>query len=121
MAYDELLADRIRNVLGKYPGVTEKKMFGGLCFLLHGKMFVGIVKDDFMVRVGPEAHDAALQQPHTRPMDFTGRPMKGYICVEPAGSWNEKAIQPWVRQSLAFAATLSDAPKPRRPTKLQLS
>ncbi len=106
MAYDEVLADRIRRVVGPRPDVTEKKMFGGLAFLLDGKMFCGIVKDDLMVRVGPDRYDAALAEAHVRPMDFTGRPMNGYVYVGPRGSRTEKAIKKWVDQSAAFVATL---------------
>jgi len=85
MAYDEAFVDRIRRVLGPRPDVTERKMFGGIAFLLDGKMFCGTSKDDLMVRVGPDNHDDALRRPHARPMDFTGRPMKGYVFVESAG------------------------------------
>ena len=86
MAYDEKLADRIRQAVGPRGDVTEKKMFGGLAFLLDGKMFCGIVKDDLMVRVGPERYEAALAEAHVRPMDFTGRPMNGYVYVGRGGS-----------------------------------
>ena len=108
MAYDETLADRIRRVLGPRPHVTEKKMFGGVAFLLGGRMFCGIVKDDLMVRVGPGHYKAALAEAHVRPMDFTGRPMNGYVFVGPGGSRTEKALKKWVDQGVAFAATLGD-------------
>jgi TfoX/Sxy family transcriptional regulator of competence genes len=117
MAYDEALADRIRRALGPRPGVDEKKMFGGLAFLLEGKMFCGIVGDDLMVRVGPEGHDDALRRPHVRPMDFTGRPMKGYVYVAPAGCKSDRALADWVDRGARFAATLEDQPqRKRRPT-----
>lgn len=106
MAYDETLADRIRRAVGSRPDVTEKKMFGGLAFLLGGKMFCGIVKDDLMVRVGPERYEAALAEPHVRRMDFTGRPMEGYVYVAASGARTEKAIRKWVEQGAAFVATL---------------
>jgi len=106
MAYDETLADRIRRALGPRADVTEKKMFGGLAFLLDGRMFCGILKGDLMVRVGPERHKAALAEAHVRPMDFTGRPMNGYVFVGPGGSRTEKAIKRWVDQGAAFVATL---------------
>ena len=116
MAYDEQLADRIRRAVGPRPDVTEKKMFGGLAFLLDGKMFCGIVKGDLMVRVGPERYEAALGEAHVRPMDFTGRPMDGYIYVGPGGSRTVKAIEKWVERGAAFVATLEQKPvrKPRR-------
>ena len=80
MAYDEGLAERIRDTLSDLNDTTEMKMFGGLAFLLNGNMAVGIVKDDLMVRVGAEAHDDLLALPGARPMDFSGRPMKGTAC-----------------------------------------
>ncbi len=109
MAYDETLADRIRRAVGLRADVTEKKMFGGLAFLLDGRMFCGILKDDLMVRVGPGRYKAALAESHVRPMDFTGRPMTGYVFVGPDGSRTEKAIKKWVNQGAAFAATLDGA------------
>ena len=116
MAYDEQLADRVRRVVGSRPGVTEKKMFGGLAFLLDRKMFCGIVKDDLMVRVGPERYKAALSETHVRPMDFTGRPMAGYVYVGPGGSKTVKAIEKWVERGAAFVITLAMKPAkgPRR-------
>jgi hypothetical protein len=110
MAYDETLADRIRRGVGPRADVTEKKMFGGLAFLLDGRMFCGILKDDLMVRVGPERYKAALAEAHVRPMDFTGRPMNGYVFVGPDGSRTEKAIKKWVDQGAAFVATLDGGP-----------
>ena len=118
MAYDEALADRIRRAIGPRPDVTEKKMFGGLAFLLDGKMFCGIAKDDLMVRVGPERYQAALAEAHVRPMDFTGRPMSGYVFVGPSGSRTEKAVQKWVELGSAFVASLDPIPaKKRSPAK----
>jgi len=114
MAYDETLADRTRRAVGPRADVTEKKMFGGLAFLLDGRMFCGIVKDDLMVRVGPERYKAALAEAHVRPMDFTGRPMNGYVFVGPGGSRTEKAIKRWVDQAAAFVATLDGGPAETR-------
>ena len=93
MAYDEKLADRIRQAVGPRADVAEKKMFGGIAFLLDGKMFCGIVKDDLMVRVGPERYEAALAEAHVRPMDFTGRPMKGSVFVGPKGVDSEAELE----------------------------
>ena len=106
MAYDEKLADRIRQAVGPRADVAEKKMFGGIAFLVDGKMFCGIVKDDLMVRVGPEHYEASLAKAHVRPMDFTGRPMNGYVYVGPGGSRTVKAIAKWVEQGAAFVALL---------------
>lgn len=108
MAYDEGLAERLAEILARRKGVTSKKMFGGLCYLLGGKMFVGIVKDTLMVRVGPAAYADALAQPHAREMDFTGKPMKGYVFVAPAGFDSERDLRAWVDRALAFVATLQD-------------
>lgn len=117
MAYDELLADRVRRAVGPRPDVTEKNMFGGVAFLLNGKMFCGIIKQDLMVRVGPDRYEAALGEGHVRPMDFTGRPMKGYVFVGPGGSRTEEAIKKWVERGAAFVATLEhrSARKPPKP------
>lgn len=114
MAYDEKLAERIRKVLGgKRKGVTEKQMFGGVAFLLDGKMFVGIVKDELMVRVGPDGHEKAIAKPHARTMDFTGRPMKGYVFVKPEGLTRDAALATWVDWAADHIATLP-AKKPKK-------
>jgi TfoX/Sxy family transcriptional regulator of competence genes len=115
MAYDTTLAERIRSVLARRKGVTEKAMFGGLAFLLDGKMFVGIAHDELMVRVGPGHHEEALAQPHVRPMDFTGRPMKGYVFVAPAGLRSDDALAGWVERGRAFVAeSVVGKPAPMR-------
>jgi TfoX/Sxy family transcriptional regulator of competence genes len=106
MAYDEVLADRIRDAIGPRNGVMEKKMFGGVAFLLDGKMFCGITNDDLMVRVGPDRHEASLAEAHVRPMDFTGRPMKGYVFVGAKGTKSQDAVRKWVELATAFVATL---------------
>jgi TfoX/Sxy family transcriptional regulator of competence genes len=115
MAYDEGLAERIRGALDDESGITEKKMFGGIAFLLHGKMFVGIVKNDLMVRVGPDAYAEALKKPFARPMDFTGKPMAGYVYVAPKGTREDDALGNWIGRGLKFAATLrAGDKKPKR-------
>jgi TfoX/Sxy family transcriptional regulator of competence genes len=116
MAYDEALATRIRTVLGPRPDVTEKKMFGGLAFLLSQKMLVGIIDSELMVRVGPERYAAALMTPHARVMDFARRPMKGYVFVAAQGVKTVKGLKPWVEQALAFVATV-EKPKKKRSSK----
>lgn len=114
MAFDEALADRIRKVLGPRLELSEKKMFGGLAFLADGKMFCGLAKGELMLRVGPERYEEALAEPHARPMDFTGRPLKGYVYIAPAGIKTEKQLRRWVEQALAFVATVERrAPKRR--------
>jgi len=116
VSYDETLADRIRRVVPPAAGIGEKKMFGGVVFVLGGKMFVGVTGTDLMVRVGPDAHAAALAKPHVRPMDFTGRPMTGYVYVGAAGTRTDAAVAAWVEKALRFVATLRRATttRPRR-------
>ena len=106
MAYDEDLARRVREQLAAEPGVTEKAMFGGLAFLLNGNMAVGLSGEELMVRVGPNASDDALERPHTRPFDMTGRPMKGWILVAPEGVADERQLAGWVAQGVGFARSL---------------
>ena len=106
MAYDEVLAGRIRSVLDQQLGLVEKKMFGGVAFLVRGNMACGVHKDMLMARVGPEAYDETMKYPHTRPFDMTGRPMKGWVLVEPEGISSETDLQEWVNAGLNFALTL---------------
>jgi TfoX/Sxy family transcriptional regulator of competence genes len=108
VGYDERLAERIRSILAGAASFDEKKMFGGVAFLKDGKMFCGIVKDDLMVRVGAEQHELALALPHARPMDFTGRPMKGYVFVAPAGCRTYTTLGKWIYRGVAFVDTLSE-------------
>lgn len=115
MAYDEGLAQRIREVLGERGGLTERRMFGGLAFLLDGKMFVGVQDSTLMARVGPERHDDALAQPHVRAMDFTGRPMRGYVYVDAPGLASDQNLQAWVLWCADHVARLpTKPPKTRR-------
>jgi len=106
MAYDELLGARIRAALSDQPGLVEKKMFGGVCFMLNGNMACGVIKNDLIVRVGPEQHPAALSRPHTRPFDFSGKPMAGWVTVSGTGVATEKDLKDWVRLGVDFASTL---------------
>jgi TfoX/Sxy family transcriptional regulator of competence genes len=109
VAYDEDLADRVREVLPAGEAVTERQMFGGLAFMLDGHMFCGVVRDTLMVRLGPERADRVLGRPHVRPMDFTGRPMKGMVFVEPGGLQGT-ALRKWVGEAAEHARSLP--PKP---------
>lgn len=106
MVYDEGLAERVRAALQGVRGVSEKKMFGGLSFLLRGHMCCGIIGDELMVRVGPEAYAACLREPHAREMDFTGRPMKGLVTVAVAGLTSSATLAAWVARGRAYAACL---------------
>lgn len=119
MAYDQGLAQRLRDALVDERNVSEKRMFGGLCLLVDDKMCLGIVGDELMVRVGPERHAEALRRPGARPMDFTGRPMKGFVFVASEGLESEKALEEWVRLGVGCArekareAGKTAAPRPR--------
>ncbi len=104
MAYDEELAKRIRSAVSLFPEeFTEKKMFGGVAFLYQGKMTVGPVKNDLMVRVIDSKMEGVLQQEFVRPMDFTGKPMKEFIFVSPEGFKTEEQLQQWVELGLEHA------------------
>jgi len=106
MAYDEGLAERIGELLDGRRGLSETKMFGGIAFLLHGNMCVGIVRSDLMVRVGPAAYEAALARPHAREMKFTGRAMNGFVFVSPEGYESDEDLRGWVEQGTVFAESL---------------
>jgi TfoX/Sxy family transcriptional regulator of competence genes len=106
MAFDEKLADRVRRQVGKRNGLSEKKMFGGLAFLLHGNMSCGIHGSELIVRIAPETTESALAEPGTRVFDMTGRPMKGWLLVAGAGLKDDAALAKWVRRSLDYAASL---------------
>ena len=106
MAYDEKIAGRVSKVFSEHKGVQEKKMFGGIAFMLRDYMCVGVVDDLLMVRVGPEKYEDALSEAHVRPMDFTGKPMKGYVYVEPAGFKTEESLREWVDRGIEFVKTL---------------
>lgn len=105
MAYSEPLADRIRELLGARADLTERKMFGGIAFMLGGNMAVGVIGDELLVRLGPDG-ERALAEPHTRPMDFTGRPMKTSILVEPEGTVGDADLASWVEAGAAYAESL---------------
>ena len=107
MAYSESLARRIRQVFAHRRGVTEKQMFGGICFLLNGNMCVGIWKTSLIVRLGPEQAAAALKEPHVVEFDITGRPMKGWTMVEPDGLETDEQLTGWVQRAVEFVGELS--------------
>jgi TfoX/Sxy family transcriptional regulator of competence genes len=102
MPYDESLADRIRLALGPLPGLEAKKMFGGVGFLLNDKMLCGVVKNDMVVRVGAQKYAWALSQPHVRLFDMTGRPMTGWVLVDPTGCSTPQDLQAWLDLALDF-------------------
>ncbi|HXM81036.1 MAG TPA: TfoX/Sxy family protein [Burkholderiales bacterium] len=106
MAYDEKLAERIRKRLGKRAGLTEKRMFGGIGFMLNGNMCCGVHGQEMIVRIDPEKTDQALSERHIRVFDLSGRAMKGWILVSPDGLSNDDALAKWVRSGTDYAATL---------------
>ncbi len=105
MAYNAEIADRVLKVLEGREGLTERKMFGGIAFMLNGNMCCGVTNDDLMVRVGADGLEDALDQPHARPMDFTGRPMKGFVFVD-AGAVGDRVLRQWVQRGVVFAESL---------------
>jgi TfoX/Sxy family transcriptional regulator of competence genes len=106
MAFDEQLAERIRRQLGNRPDVTEKKMFGGLAFLVKGNMCCGVHGRELIVRLDPEQTAQALSKPHTRAFDLTGRPMKGWILVQPKGLTTQATLSKWVQAGMQYASSL---------------
>lgn len=106
MAYDEGLAERLRAYFDGRDDVREKRMFGGLCFMVAGNMCCGIVKDTLMARVGPDQYDECLQQPYATEMDFTGKPMRGMIYVAPEGIAEDDELAAWASRCEAFVVML---------------
>ncbi len=114
MAYNQELADRIREALQDIPAVIEKNMFGGVCFMVNDKMCIGVIKDDMMCRVGPDHEEEALSQTGCRPMDFTKRPMKGYVYVDTESAKGRKKMQYWVDLCLDFNQHAKPAKKKKK-------
>ena len=107
MAYDEELADRVREVVGSEVGLTEKRMFGGLAFLIDGNMAVGVSgQGGLMARVHPDETEALMGRPHARTFEMRGREMKGWLRVDPAGVRTKRQLEPWVRRGVAYARSL---------------
>ncbi len=106
MAIDERLANRLRELFEGNLDIRERKMFGGLCFMCRGHMFVGIVGNELMARIGPENYTELLQQAHVRPMDFTGKPMKGYVFIAAEGITTHHSLEKWTERCLHFIDTL---------------
>jgi TfoX/Sxy family transcriptional regulator of competence genes len=106
MAFSETLAERIRQGLARRKNIVEKKMFGGVGFLLNGNMLVGVWKDSLIVRLRPDDTDDALMEPHVRAFDITGRAMKGWVLVDPAGIADDDRLKDWIGRAAKFVATL---------------
>ncbi len=106
MAYDEGLAQRVRELLEEKPEFNEKKMFGGVCYLLNGNMACGVLNKDLIIRVGPEKYEDSLKLPHTRKFDITGRPMKGWVMVSYEGHESDEDLFEWVQRGINFTFSL---------------
>jgi TfoX/Sxy family transcriptional regulator of competence genes len=106
LAYDEGVVERVRGVLADESDLSERKMFGGLSFMLAGNMCCGVVSDDLVVRVGPDRYETALTRPHARPMDFRGKPLTGFVYVAPEGYASGADLQQWIDLAREFVRTL---------------
>ena len=106
MAYDKILVQRVREEMSDLPGYVEKKMFGGVGFMLNGNMACGVNGADLIVRVGPELYESALAEPHTKPFDMTGRPMKGWVFVIAEGCEADGNLKAWVQRGVEYALSL---------------
>src|SRR6188472_2555254 len=114
MAYNENLADRIREALVDVPKVSEKSMFGGVCIMVNNKMCVGVVKDEMMCRINPEQEETVLERAGCRAMDFTGRPMKGFVFVAEEGMKSNKDLMYWINLCLDFNKLAKASKKTRK-------
>ncbi len=116
MAYDLKTSERVRRILSSRGDVAEKRMVGGLSFVVDGSMCCGVTGRNLMVRVGADARERALAQPHVRPMEFAGRPLSGFVIVDPEGFRSDAALAAWVQRGIDFVATLQvNQPAARRP------
>jgi TfoX/Sxy family transcriptional regulator of competence genes len=106
MAFNEALAERIRVRLARRKNVQEKKMFGGVGFLLSGNMLVGVWKDSLIVRISPQESDEALKEPHVKAFDITGRAMKGWVLVESEGVKDDEQLAAWIQRAVKFVGKL---------------
>lgn len=115
MAYDEKTAEQVRRILSPRRDVVEKKMMGGLCFMVGGSMCCGVSGSAIMVRVGREAYQGMLTQPHVRPLEFAGRRPTGFVLVDPGGYRTDSALAKWVQRGIDFVSTLpAKKPAPKK-------
>ena len=117
MAYSETLANRIREQLADLPGVEEKEMMGGIVFMYHEKMCVGVMKEELLCRIDHNLYEEAIEQPNCRPMEFTGQPMKGWILVDQAGIKSKEAFNYWIDRALDFNARAKKSKKKKSTNK----
>jgi TfoX/Sxy family transcriptional regulator of competence genes len=108
LAYSKSLVERIRHLLSRQRGVTEKTMFGGVCFLLNGNLLVGVWKDTLIARIGKDAYETALQEEYVTEFDVTGRPMKGWVMVEADGIDSDHQLSHWIEQATQFVRALPE-------------
>ena len=106
MPYNEELAERVRKLLKRRKGYSERKMFGGVCFMINGNMCVGIWQGSLIVRLDRDSHERTLSEPYTRPMDLTGKVMRGWAIVDPEGIAEDDELKTWVRRAAAYAGSL---------------
>jgi TfoX/Sxy family transcriptional regulator of competence genes len=106
MTFNEITAVKVRNLMEKAPGLSERRVFGGVAFMVGGNMCCGVIEDHLVVRVGPKSYENALREPHTRPMDLTGRPLAGFVSVAPEGFDTQDALLKWIDRGLDFVRTL---------------
>jgi hypothetical protein len=121
MAYDELIANRVRQAFGARNDITERKMFGGLAFLYHGRMCCGIVGSDLMVRVPDDEFDTVMRGRHVRPMDFTGKLLRGFAYVSPPGFRTAAVLRTWLSRGERAADEKAMGPTKRRPSQKRAS
>jgi TfoX/Sxy family transcriptional regulator of competence genes len=114
VAYNEALAERVRGILLTVPNVDEKKMFGGVTFMVSGQMCCGVLKDDLVVKTGPEGFDELVAQPYVRPFDFSGRPMVGMVYVASRGVATDAELHEWIQRGLEFVEKNPKAPSSSR-------
>lgn len=120
MAFNEKLASRLRAAIAKRSTFTEKKMFGGLAIMVNDKMCCGVLEDDLVARIGPDNFAKAIKLKNVRPMDFTGKPMKGYVYVSPLGLRTAPALQKWVDMAFEFTQSLKQNPSRKRTTVAEI-
>jgi len=106
MAFDEILAERIRQSIARRKSVEERKMFGCICFLINGNALAGVWKDRLIARLGPDEGEAALREPHVRAFDITGRPMRNWVVVEPEGVEDDDQLKGWIQRAMKFVGKL---------------
>src|SRR5579884_1171688 len=106
MAFSESLAERIRQRLARRKNIEEKKMFGSVCFLLNGNLLVGVWKDSFIARLGPDEGDEALKEPNVKEFDITGRPMRNWVLVAPEGVQDDEQLSAWIGRAVKFVGAL---------------